>query len=62
MSEQFNLAVVRRQKIAELVHARRSMGIHDLSGKFDVSEATIRRDLKALEEDGIRSARMAVSW
>jgi DeoR family transcriptional regulator of aga operon len=53
MSEHLDLAVVRRQKIAELVRARGSMGIHDLSIQFGVSEATIRRDLKALDKDGV---------
>lgn len=53
MSEHFDLAAVRRRKIAELVRARGAMGIRDLSDQFGVSEATIRRDLKALEDGGL---------
>jgi len=52
MSEQFGLAAVRRRKIAELVRVHGSMGSRDLSDRFGVSEATIRRDLKALDEEG----------
>jgi DeoR family transcriptional regulator of aga operon len=52
MSEQFDLAAVRRRKIAELVRVNGSMGSRDLSDRFSVSEATIRRDLKALDEEG----------
>ena len=52
MSEQFDLAAVRRRKIEELVRAHGSMGSRDLSDRFGVSEATIRRDLKALDEKG----------
>ena len=53
MSEQFGLAAVRRRKIAELVRVHGSMGSRDLSDRFGVSEATIRRDLKALDEEGV---------
>lgn len=52
MSEQFDLAAVRRRKIEKLVRAHGSMGSRDLSDRFGVSEATIRRDLKALDEKG----------
>jgi DeoR family transcriptional regulator of aga operon len=52
VSEQFNLAIVRRRKIEELVRAKGSMGNRDLSRQFGVSEATIRRDLTALDEEG----------
>ena len=34
MSEQFNLAIVRRRKIEELVRAKGSMGNRDLSRQF----------------------------
>ncbi|MEH6726940.1 MAG: DeoR/GlpR family DNA-binding transcription regulator [Hyphomicrobiales bacterium] len=53
MSEHLDLAAVRRQKIAVIVRARGSMGIRDLSEEFGVSEATIRRDLKALDNGGV---------
>lgn len=53
MSENFNLAAVRRRKIADLVRARGAMGIRDLGLQFGVSDATIRRDLRALDDDGI---------
>jgi len=50
--EQLDLAVVRRKKIAELVRVHGSMGSRELSDRFGVSEATIRRDLKALDAEG----------
>lgn len=53
MSERFDLAAVRRRKITDVVRARGSMGIRDLSDQFGVSEATIRRDLKALDDGGV---------
>ncbi|MCR9235784.1 MAG: DeoR/GlpR family DNA-binding transcription regulator [Alphaproteobacteria bacterium] len=53
MSEHLDLAAVRRQKIALIVRARGSMGIRDLSEEFGVSEATIRRDLRALDDGGV---------
>ncbi len=53
VSENFELAPVRRRKIADVVRAERSMGIRDLSDKFGVSEATIRRDLKVLDDEGV---------
>lgn len=53
MSENFDLAAVRRRKIADLVRVRGAMGIRDLGLQFGVSDATIRRDLKALDDEGI---------
>lgn len=53
MSEHLDLAAVRRQKITDVVRARGSMGIRDLSDQFSVSEATIRRDLKSLDDGGV---------
>lgn len=52
MTERIDLAAVRRRKIAELVRVHGSMGSRDLSDRFGVSETTIRRDLKALDEEG----------
>jgi DeoR family transcriptional regulator of aga operon len=53
MSENFDLAAVRRRKIADLVRIRGAMGIRDLGLQFGVSDATVRRDLKALDDEGI---------
>ena len=53
MAENFDLAAVRRRKIAELVRVRGAMGIRDLGLQFGVSDATVRRDLKALDDEGI---------
>ncbi|WP_238119168.1 MULTISPECIES: DeoR/GlpR family DNA-binding transcription regulator [unclassified Xanthobacter] len=43
----------RQQQIVELLHDRRSTTITDLAGHFQVSDETIRRDLKALAEAGL---------
>lgn len=53
IADNFELAAVRRKRIAELVRARGAMGIRDLSDQFGMSEATIRRDLKSLDDDGL---------
>lgn len=53
MSENIDLAGVRRQKIAKTVKQRGSIGVRDLSEEFGVSEVTIRRDLKELGEMGV---------
>lgn len=53
MSEDFELAAVRRKKITDLVHERGSMGVRDLSDLFGMSEVTIRRDLNALARKGL---------
>lgn len=53
MSEHLDFAAVRRQKIADVVRTRGAMGIRDLSDQFNVSEATIRRDLKTLDDEGV---------
>ncbi|QRG07784.1 DeoR/GlpR transcriptional regulator [Xanthobacter dioxanivorans] len=44
---------VRQQEIVELLRARRSATITDLAEHFQVSDETIRRDLKALAEAGM---------
>lgn len=43
----------RRDRIAQLLEASNSMQVDQLSDMFDVSVATIRRDLSALEEAGV---------
>lgn len=52
MSENFDLAAVRRQKIADLVVSRGAMTLRDLCEHFGVSDATMRRDLQSLDDDG----------
>lgn len=42
----------RRQKILDEVFARRSVTVVDLASAVEASEATIRRDLKALADEG----------
>ena len=51
MSNSFELAAVRREKIFDLVEARGSMTLRDLCDHFGVSDATMRRDLRFLDED-----------
>lgn len=53
MAENLNLSGVRRRKIAELVEQRGSIGVRDLCERFGMSEATIRRDLRELGEQGV---------
>ncbi|QQE77930.1 DeoR/GlpR family DNA-binding transcription regulator [Alicyclobacillus sp. SO9] len=47
------LGEVRQQKIIELLERRKSVRISDLRDMFDVSEETLRRDLKKLDADGV---------
>lgn len=42
----------RRQRILDEVFARRNVGVVELAQAADASEATIRRDLKALADEG----------
>ncbi|SDK87067.1 DeoR/GlpR family DNA-binding transcription regulator [Aliiruegeria lutimaris] len=53
MKDTFDLAGVRRRKIAKLVEERGSVGVRDLSEEFGVSNVTIRRDLKELGQMGV---------
>lgn len=46
------LAEPRRRKILEWLQEEGSARVRDLSGAFEVSEATIRQDLERLEVDG----------
>ena len=46
------LAEPRRRKILEWLQEEGSARVRDLSGAFEVSEATIRQDLERLEADG----------
>lgn len=47
------LSVTRRAKIKELVQEKKSVTVSNLSQLFSVTEETIRRDLKALEDSGV---------
>jgi len=47
------LAAERRQFIAERLQAAGRVTVSELSGEFNVSEETIRRDLECLENDGL---------
>lgn len=46
------LAVTRKAKIREIISEKKSVTVTELSREFGVTEETIRRDLKQLEEDG----------
>ncbi|MDW3225714.1 MAG: DeoR/GlpR family DNA-binding transcription regulator [Paracoccaceae bacterium] len=52
MSDNFELAAVRREKIVDLVVLRGAMTLRDLCDHFSVSNATMRRDLQALDGEG----------
>lgn len=47
------LPAVRKNKIKKLLLENKVVTVAELSNKFSVSEETIRRDLKTLEDDGI---------
>jgi DeoR family fructose operon transcriptional repressor len=47
------LVAERRERVAALLRERRTVSISELSALFDASEATIRRDLIKLEEQGL---------
>lgn len=46
------LAVARRSKIKEVLQEKKSVTVSDMAHLFDVTEETIRRDLKELEGNG----------
>ena len=46
------IAAVRRQQIKDIVFEKKSATVTELARRFDVTDETIRRDLKALEKDG----------
>ena len=46
------LAVTRKAKIKDIILEKKSVTVTELSKIFSVTEETIRRDLKQLEEDG----------
>ena len=46
-------AAERRQAILDLVHSRGVVSLHDLAVAVQSSEVTVRRDIQALESDGL---------
>jgi DeoR/GlpR family transcriptional regulator of sugar metabolism len=50
------LPAERRQRVFEMVLARHTVAVTELAELFDVSPMTIRRDLQALEEQGLVEA------
>ncbi len=47
------LALTRKNQIHEIILEQKSVTVSELAKKFSVTEETIRRDLKALEEAGV---------
>lgn len=47
------IPAVRREQIKKMILTKKNVSVIDLSQSFSVSEETIRRDLKILEEEGI---------
>ncbi len=46
------LAIERRQEIMRLIRRDKSVRVHELAGRFEVTEETIRRDLDKLDKEG----------
>ena len=53
MSNDYHFAAARQKKIVDLIEKNNSVKLGDLRNLFDVSEATIRRDLATLEARNI---------
>lgn len=47
------LAISRKQKIKEIILEKKSATVAELAVTFSVTDETIRRDLKALEQEGV---------
>lgn len=47
------LAIVRRQKIVDIIQEKKKVLVQELATSFSVTEETIRRDLEKLEDQGI---------
>lgn len=47
------LAAERKQEIKSIVQEKKSVSVSELSKRFSVTDETIRRDLKALEKEGV---------
>ena len=46
------LAVARKARIRDIILEKKSITVTELAKEFDVTEETIRRDLKQLESEG----------
>lgn len=55
MSDETQLAAVRQKGIVDLINRNQSAKLGELCAHFSVSEATVRRDLAALEKRGVLS-------
>lgn len=53
MSEKYQLVATRQSKLLDLINTNSSADVRQLSDFFDVSEATIRRDLTTMEAKGL---------
>ena len=49
------LAIARKNKIKDILNEYKSITVTELSNNFNVTEETIRRDLKTLEDEGFLS-------
>ena len=45
--------IERRNKILSLLHDKKSITVQDMAVLFNVTEETIRRDLRAMESKGL---------
>jgi DeoR/GlpR family transcriptional regulator of sugar metabolism len=52
MENQIMLAVTRKSKIKDIISEKKSVIVSELAKDFSVTEETIRRDLKILEDEG----------
>jgi DeoR/GlpR family transcriptional regulator of sugar metabolism len=53
MTENYQLVATRQRKLLELINLNSAVNVHELADLFSVSEATVRRDLSAMEAKGL---------
>ena len=53
MAENNQLVATRQRKLLELINLNSAVNVHELADFFSVSEATVRRDLSAMEAKGL---------
>ncbi|MFK7996402.1 MAG: DeoR/GlpR family DNA-binding transcription regulator [Granulosicoccus sp.] len=53
MTEKFQLVASRQRKLLELINTNSAANVNELAEFFGVSEATVRRDLSAMEGKGL---------
>jgi DeoR/GlpR family transcriptional regulator of sugar metabolism len=53
MAENFQFVATRQRKLLELINVNSAANVHELAHFFGVSEATVRRDLSAMEAKGL---------